>query len=258
MNPRKIQYKAVLWKTVPLLVLGGLILTGCNTQPSATPDPVNAAASEFSDREMTGYVLSLNSQRRVISLNISDWINRHNQTGTREDMMHSVEVTLDHEVLLEDEEGLPIQPGDLRIGDKLKVSSVPQVQKQSGERLAVTADRLTRLHISRTEKLKWLLARSNGSIHTVVLYDEGTVPQVDELDFGREVPGAFTGGISWVEHRPGEAVDYKQGLGISQLPMLLVFDREGLIYQTASIKELQQWFNDRAAASKPANSSSLK
>ncbi len=45
-------------------------------------------------------------------------------------------------------------------------------------------------------------------------------------------------GYPYVE---GLAIDYKEELNLGKLPMIMVFDREGMVFQTDSIEQLESW-----------------
>lgn len=215
-------------------------------------EPQMAQVTGYRDDIVTGHVLSMNSNKKVISLDISDWVNRHNH-GSVDEMMHSIRVPLDENTELLDALGRKVKPSMLKIGDKLDLIPTKKWNYERGNETPFLAQQVTRLTMTRAEKLDRMLAKGRG-IHTVVIYEEGKAPSHDEMDFDRYVPGAFNGGISWVPYREGEAVDYKQELMLTKLPAIVVFDREDAIYQTDSIRELQKWFNGRAAAAKGSTS----
>lgn len=215
-------------------------------------EPQLMQVSGYRDDMVTGHVLSIDPKKNIISLNISNWVNRHNHGGV-EDMMHSIRVPLSEDTDLVDALGQNIEFSALKVGDKLEMIPAKRWSYDRMSEKPLQTQQVTRLTMTRSEKLKYMLARSGG-IHTVVIYKENTMPPDDEMDFERYVPGAFNGGISWVPYREGEAVDYKEELMLSRLPAIVVFDQEDAIYQTESIRELQKWFNDRAASAKTSTS----
>lgn len=194
---------------------------------------------------VTGYVLSIDHKKNTISLNISDWVNRHNH-GAIDDMMHSIRVPFDEDTKLVDALSRNITFSALKVGDKLEMIPAKKWSYDQMNKENFPIEQVTKLTMTRREKLEHVLAR-RGSIHTVVFFKDETTPPNDEMDFDHYVPGAITGGISWVPYREGEAVDYKQELMLTKLPVIVVFDDQDAIYQTDSIHELQKWFNDRAA-----------
>ncbi|WP_422658530.1 DUF3221 domain-containing protein [Paenibacillus sp. EC2-1] len=211
-------------------------------------EPQLMQVTGFRDDIVTGYVLSIEMKENLISLNISDWVNRNNR-GAIDSMMHSINIPYDGDTKLLDGLGQKLKVSELKVGDKLEI--IPN-KNWSYERMDdnnLQTQQVTRGTMTRSEKLKYMLARP-GTIHTVVVYEEGAVPPKDEMDFGRYVPGAYSGGISWVPYRKGEAIDYKEELMVTTFPAFIVFDEEDAIYQTDSIRKLQKWFNDRAAAAK--------
>ncbi|MDQ8734220.1 hypothetical protein [Paenibacillus sp. LHD-38] len=184
---------------------------------------------------MTGYLLHIDTKTRVVSLNISKWVNR-GKTKVN-DMMHSKKITYNENTIFQDEHGSVVHPVDFKIGEKLAVLPTPDAASSSDETVSV-ADKVIQLTMSKEEKLERFLA-SSDNFHTVVLYEEGTTPPYDEIDFEKHVPESFAGGISWVPYIEGLAVDYKEELGLEKLPMILVFDRNGLVFQTETLEQLK-------------------
>ncbi|MFC7679274.1 hypothetical protein [Paenibacillus sp. GCM10028914] len=208
-------------------------------------EPQLVQVTGYRDDIVTGNMLSMDPKKNIISLDISNWVNRHNH-GAVNSMMHSINVPIGEDTELVDALGRNIKLSALKVGDKLEMIPAKKWSYDQMKGIPFQAKQVTRLTMTRSEKLDHMLARF-GRIHTVVIFEEGKVPPQDEMDFERYVPGAFTGGISWVPYREGEAVDYKKELMLSELPVIIVFDDQDAIYQTDSIRELQKWFNDRAA-----------
>lgn len=217
------------------------LLSGCAT---VEKDAVNnnvqnsrTVAVEITEETMTGYLQHIDTKTRVFSLNISDWVNR----GKTEvnDMMHSKKITYNENTVFQDEYGSVVYIEDFKIGEKLAVLLTPGTTSSSIEK-ASAADKIIQLTMPKEEKLKRFLS-SSDNFHTVLLYEEGTTPPYDEMDFEKHVPESFSGGISWVPYLVGMAVDYKEELGLEKLPMILVFDRNGLVFQTETLEQLKLW-----------------
>jgi hypothetical protein len=51
------------------------------------------------------------------------------------------------------------------------------------------------------------------------------------------------GGIYWVPYIEGLAVDIKEELDIEKLPVILLFDRNGVVFQTDTMEELKIWLD---------------
>ncbi|WP_054957567.1 DUF3221 domain-containing protein [Paenibacillus dakarensis] len=240
------------------LKVGQLVGIHSNKEDSSNPPYRNTSALKiiqepqlvqvtgYRDDVVTGYVSWIDPKKNTISLNISGWANRNNH-GPVEDIMHGISVPLNEDTKLVDGLGQSIEFSSLKVGDKLEVIPDKTWSYDRMNKEPFQAEQVTRVTMPRSEKLRHMLAGS-GKIHTVVIYRENTIPPHDEMDFDRYVPGAFTGGISWVPYRKGEVVDFKEELMLGKLPTIIVFDDEDAIYQTDSIRELQKWFNDRAAA----------
>ncbi|KRE21306.1 hypothetical protein [Paenibacillus sp. Soil522] len=215
------------------------LLSGCATVEKDAVNNIDqdsrTQATEITEDTMTGYLLHIDTKTRVVSLNISKWVNR----GKTEvnDMMHSKKITYNENTIFQDKHGSVVHPGDFKIGEKLAVLPTTDAESSSDETASV-ADKVIQLTMSKEEKLERFLA-SSDNFHTVVLYEEGTTPPYDEMDFEKHVPESFSGGISWVPYIEGLAVDYKEELGLEKLPMILVFDRNGLVFQTETLEQLK-------------------
>jgi len=222
-----------------------LLLSGCGT---VEKDAVNnierdsqTQATVITEDTMTGYVLGIDTKTRVVSLNISKWVNRGKTVV--DDIMHSKNIIYNENTIFQDEHGSVVHLEDFKIGEKLAVLLTPEATNSS-DKTASLADKVIQMTMSKEEKLERFLA-SSDNFHTVVLYKEGTTPPYDEMDFSKHVPDSFSGGISWVPYIEGMAADYKEELGLEKLPMILVFDRNGLVFQTETLEKLKIWSEER-------------
>lgn len=226
------------------VLLTVIILSGCTTIEKDADNKnhqVNLTeATQITEETMTGYVLHIDTEKNVISLNISDWVNR-GKTAVN-DMMHSKKITYNDDTMFQDEHGSIVHPKDFKIDEKLAVLLLPETSSSSDETVSA-AHKVIQLTMSREEKLKRFLAGSDN-FHTVVLYEEGTRPPYDEMDFEKHVPESFSGGISWVPYIEGLAVDYKEELSLEKLPVILVFDRNELVFQTETMDQLKLWSSE--------------
>ncbi|MDQ8738707.1 hypothetical protein [Paenibacillus sp. LHD-38] len=197
--------------------------------------PTKASSNEDT---MIVSVLGMDTEKREIHLDIDDWVHRNNTTGEREDIMHSQTVSYDETTVFDSENGL-IDPKNLKIGQKLAVSPTPASETER-DRHAYKANKIFKVNMSKQERWKGFLSRGDG-FHTVVMYEEGTRPPFDELDFEKHVPISFKGGIWWKAHEEGTVVDYKQEFGFEKLPVILVFNKDGVVFQTDNVEELKIW-----------------
>ncbi|WP_199617499.1 putative periplasmic lipoprotein [Paenibacillus alkalitolerans] len=178
-----------------------VLLSGCgsvqtdsyesNMDQESKTQAVNISLTEDT---MTGLLLHIDTNKRELRLNISNWVNR----GKTEvnDMMHSKIITYHENTIFQDEYGSIVHPENFKIGEKMAVLPTPDAASSSDE-TAFTADKIIQLTMSKEEKLDGFLAEGDN-FHTVVLYEEGTTPPYDEMDFDKHVPESFSGGISWV------------------------------------------------------------
>ncbi|WP_227939824.1 hypothetical protein [Alkalihalobacillus deserti] len=112
------------------------------------------------------------------------------------DMMYSKTITYNENTTFQDEQGFDVQPEDFKKGEKLAVFVESDTSSSSHKTVSMATD-IIQLEMSREEKLERFLAKGDN-LHTVVLYQEGTTPPYDEMDFEKHVPESFSGGISWV------------------------------------------------------------
>ncbi len=224
-----------------------VLLSGCSSvQKDSYNSDMNqesktkAAKIALTDDTMTGLLLHIDIKKRELSIDISKWINRRKTKVN--DVMHSKIISYNENTIFQDEQGLVVQPEDFKIGEKLGVlpTSGTASSASSSNKVPFIADKIIQLVMSKEEKLDRFLAKGD-KFHTVVLYEEGTKPPYDEMDFDKYVPESFSGGISWVPYVEGLAVDYKEELGLEKLPMIMVFDQNGTLFQTDSIEQLKTW-----------------
>ncbi|MFD0717088.1 hypothetical protein [Paenibacillus sp. GCM10027626] len=217
-----------------------LFLTSCGEAQ------IKPASSEDT---MIAFVLGVDMEKREIHLDIGDWVNRNNTTGKRVDIRHSQTVSYDETTIFDSENGR-IDPQDLKKGQKLVVSPTPASETKR-ERHTYKANKIFKATMSKQERWKGFLSSGDG-FHTVVMYEEGTRPPFDELDFEKHVPISFKGGIWWKTDEEGTVVDYKQEFGFEKLPVILVFDKDGLVFQTDSMEKLKIWSDEGNVADKIA------
>ncbi|ANY74098.1 hypothetical protein BBD41_16745 [Paenibacillus ihbetae] len=203
---------------------------------------------KFLDDVITGTVRSLDANQRRIELDISAWVNR-DKKGAIEDIGHVIRVNIDEETVLRDEQERKLKLSFIKTGDKLNVVPAGGSYRydRDGGQQPLRADRIIRLEQTRKEKLRRLIAQGPGGIHTVLMDQAGSDASEQWDELAAQVPGALYGGYSAIEYREGDTVDYKLELGLDRLLAYLVFDREDLLFRTESVKELQRWFNLRAA-----------
>ncbi|MFJ5624624.1 hypothetical protein ACIQD3_18270 [Peribacillus loiseleuriae] len=229
------------------LIIGVLItlvlLSGCGIVQKKYSNSTNTQATNISLSEdtMTGHLLNIDTKKREISLDISKWGNR----GKTEvdDVMHSKIITYNENTVFQNEHGSDVHLKDFKKGEKLAVLETSDTTSSSNGTVS-NANYIIQMTMSKEEKLDRFLAKGDN-LHTVVLYEEGTTPPYDEMDFEKHAPESFSGGISWVRYVEGLAVDYKEELGIEKLPLVMVFDRKGMVFKTASIKQLELWSEEK-------------
>lgn len=223
---------------------GAMLLSGCGNKAqtltaaerNAKPN-TEAVSQNYAEPSAIGSLLGIDTGKRELHLDISDWVNAGKQEV--EDRMHAETVPYDEHTIFEDEHGR-IRPDSLKKGQKIAVYRAAVGKASTEGEGLFAAQRIQSVAMTREEKLKRLLAHSDKP-HTIVLYEEGTIPPYDEKDFEEHVPQSFSGGISWVPYTEGMAVDYKEELGLEKLPVILLFDRKDVLFQTDSMEQLREW-----------------
>lgn len=224
------------WLKILILVATTLFLAvGCsNGENNYSADK----KKEIDNDTMTGYLTHIDTSKSELNLDITKWVNREN-TGEVVDIQHSKTIIYNKNTTFQDEQGANVDPEDFKKGEKLAVYETSETTSSSNESV-FKANNIIQLNMSRQEKLDRFLAKGDN-LHTVLLYQEGTTPPYDEMDFEKFVPESFSGGISWVPYVEGLAIDYKEELNIEKLPMIMVFDRDGVVFKTDSIEQLKSW-----------------
>lgn len=216
-----------------ITLLFGLI--ACSSENNK--DDREVMKKKITDDTMTGYLLHIDKQKNELHLDISKW---RNQGETEvHDMMYSKTIKFNENTTFQDEQGLPVQLEDFKKGEKLAIFVESDPSSSNLETVSLAMD-IVKLEMSKAEKLDRFLAKGSN-FHTVVIYQEGTIPPYDEMDFEKHVPESFSGGISWVPYVEGLAIDYKKELSLEKLPMILVFDRKGVVFQTDTMDQLKSW-----------------
>ena len=65
---------------------------------------------------MTGYLQHIDTKTRVVSLDITNWVNRGKTEAN--DMMHSKKITYNENTVFQDEYGSVVYTEDLKIGER--------------------------------------------------------------------------------------------------------------------------------------------
>lgn len=238
MNFNFYQIRMMLGVSLVIVLLSGCGQSGFN---HTNMKEIIEQGSEISlnDDTITGTLSHVDTDQQLIHLDVTNWINRNNTSGEQKDIAFSYSITYNDNTIFEDDHGV-ISPDDFKIGEKLAIFPTPETEHTRNEN--IIADKIVKLTMSRQEKLNRVLAKSDH-YHTVILYDEGTIPPYDEMDFDQHIPELFAGGISWIPYVEGLAIDYKKELNLETLPVIILFDRNGIVFQTDSLEQLKEWLN---------------
>ncbi|SDH83836.1 hypothetical protein SAMN04487975_108138 [Planococcus glaciei] len=203
-------------------------------------DKGTSESRQFNDQELIGTIGETNPLAHSLYVDHTEWINRHVPSNQAvPDIGYGFQALITDETLMKFENGAPADLKDFKPRQKVKV--LPPTE----ETTPVEIDQIILLEMTYKEKYERFLAPSKGSYNVTVLYEEGDLHGMDvekifdKLSEGVELnAGQFPYTENWV-------VDYKKELGIEKLPVILVFDTEGLIFKTYQEKELYKFFDER-------------
>ncbi len=95
------------------------------------------------------------------------------------------------------------------------------------------------------EKYKGLLSHLEDTLNIAVMYEEGETPpsQMDEQLMEKVEQETV---MTWRPYQKDYVVDYKEELNVEKFPVILVFNREELVFKTNKVEELYEFFKNRA------------
>ena len=96
------------------------MLSGCTTVEKGALNnivqDIRTEAIEITEETMTGYLQHIDTKTRVVSLDITNWVNRGKTEAN--DMMHSKKITYNENTVFQDEYGSVVYTEDLKIGER--------------------------------------------------------------------------------------------------------------------------------------------
>ncbi|GGF14986.1 hypothetical protein GCM10010954_11960 [Halobacillus andaensis] len=206
----------------------------CGNPPS-TNDEENPN-SHYKDDEMIGTFLEVNETKQLIEVDISEWAKRDaEEPTTDEGYLYRGKYSDDTELRYED--GSPALLDEIKRGQKLLVN--PPVQgDDEGE-----AEEIVLLDMTYEEKYAEVLSHREDDLKVVVIYENSrTMPsELDERMLEKLDPTPVG---SWIEYDEDYVVDYKEEFEIKEFPVILVFDRQELLFKTYEREELEKYFDE--------------
>lgn len=95
------------------------------------------------------------------------------------------------------------------------------------------------------EKYERFLAHTKGHYNLVVMYEEGNTGGLDVEKIFDSLSDDVELNAAQFPYPDDWVVDYKGELDIEKLPVILVFDTEGLIFKTYQEKEVYKFFDEQ-------------
>ncbi|MEA3319894.1 MAG: hypothetical protein U9Q88_07680 [Bacillota bacterium] len=211
------------------------LLTACGSNAVGGEENPN---SHYDDEKMIGTVWNVSGDS--VEVDISEWEkrDRNGSNGTDEGYSYLAKIT--EETTIKYENGKEASLNDLRKGQKVLVNP------PRGESFEGKLKELVLLDMTFEEKYARFLSHVDG-YKLVVMYEEGAVLPLElqdplyekVLDFTEEEVVA-----TWIEYDKEYVVDYKKEFGVEQFPVILVFNREKLVFKTYEVEELYAFFEE--------------
>ncbi|WP_339147981.1 MULTISPECIES: hypothetical protein [unclassified Sutcliffiella] len=218
-----------------LILFGILFLTACGSQAVENDE---SAYSHFEDDKMIGNVWGVSTGK--VEVDISEWEKRSRKGPNGTDEGYSYIAKVGEETTIKHEDGTEASIEDLKRGQKVLVNP------PRGGSFEGTPKEIILLEMTYEEKYARLLSHVDG-YNLVVMYEEGsTLPaELQETLYGEVLEITNKEVVAtWRPYDKEYVVDYKEELGIAEFPIMLVFDKEKLVYKTNVVEELYEFFED--------------
>ncbi len=225
-----------------LLVIG-LSLSACGSDANEPIEETiyedeldQSAATPYEDDKMIGTTGPPDKENKILGVDISAWEKRHDGPVTTDEGI-GYSAIYDEETIVRNEDGTDASLDDIKFGQKVQINP-PREDSFEGY-----AEEIILLDMSYEEKYDQLLAHSDG-IRVVVMYDYGEKlpyemqePLFEKANNILEKTGIQVG-ASWHEYNKDFVVDFKEELDIEQLPVILIYDREELLFKSDNLDEV--------------------
>ncbi|WP_047984343.1 hypothetical protein [Ornithinibacillus californiensis] len=217
-----------------MLFVIALFLVACNENAEEGEE---YPYGHYEDDKMIGDVREINKDEQIIEVDISEWEKRDRKGPgmTEEGYYYTAKITDGTTFAYEDGTEASIEA--LKKGQKVLVNP-PRGDSFEGE-----ANEIILLEMTYEEKYWRLLAPSDG-FNIIVMYQPGErVPAEMEEPMYENVLNILEGtehsaGAGWVPYDKDYIVDFKEELDIEEFPVILVFNKEELLFKGYSLDEL--------------------
>ncbi|TYS69772.1 hypothetical protein FZC76_05950 [Sutcliffiella horikoshii] len=216
-----------------LILFSITVLTACGSNAVGGEENPN---THYDDEKMTGTVWNVSGDS--VEVDISEWEKRDRKgaNGTEEGYSYLAQIT--DETTIKYENGKEAFLKDLKKGQKVLVNP------PRGESFEGKPKELVLLDMTFQEQYTRFLSHIDG-YKLVVMYEEGAVlpPELQDplyekvLNLTEEEVVA-----TWIVYDDEYVVDYKKEIGVEQFPVVLVFNREELVFKTYDVEKVYDFF----------------
>jgi hypothetical protein len=195
----------------------------------------------YEDDKMIGTVWEVKKSENIIVVDISEWEKRDRKGPeiTGEGYSYAAKITV--ETVINHEDGTKASIDDVKKGQKVLVNP-PRRNDFEGY-----PEEIILLKMTYEEKYSRLLSHIDG-FNIVVMYKDGEKLPVEmqeqmysnimDILENKEAVAA------WIEYDKDYVVNYKEELDIERFPVILVFNKEELVYKTYNVNELYDFFKN--------------
>ncbi|MEH7380881.1 hypothetical protein V7138_10410 [Bacillus sp. JJ1533] len=230
-------------KGIPFLVIflfSMLYISACSKN---AVDNGEYPYGHYKDDKMIGTVLEVKKSEVSVVVDISEWEKRDRKGPgiTSEGYSYTSKIT--EETVINYEDGTEASIDDIKKGQKVLVNP------PRGNEFEGYPKEIILLKMTDGDKYLRLLSHVEG-FNIVVMYKIGEkVPdEMQEQMYGKilnimenkEQEAVAT----WMEYDEDYVVDYKEELGIETFPVILVFNKEELVYKTYKVDEIYDFFKN--------------
>jgi co-chaperonin GroES (HSP10) len=197
----------------------------------------------YEDDKMIGTVWEVKKSEDSIVVDISEWEKRDRKGPNMTDEGYSYTAKMTDGTVIKYEDGTNASIDDIKKGQKVLVNP-PRGNNFEGH-----PEEIILLEMTYKEKYSRLLSHIDG-LNLVVMYEDGK-----KLPFEMQEPiyenildilenKEERAVAAWMEYNEDYVVDYKEELGIETFPVLLVFNKEELVFKTYNVDELYDFFKN--------------
>ncbi len=183
----------------------------------------------YEDDKMIGFVQEVDKSKDTVVVDISEWEKRDRKGSVLTDEGYSYIAEMTDETVIELENGSNAILDNVKEGQKVLVN--PPVGKEFEGR----AQEVILLDMTHEEKYSGLLSHTDG-LNIVVMYEEGEPISIDIENIMQNIEHKTVG--RQMPYPNDFVVDYKSELDFEELPIILVFNREELVFKTHNVDEL--------------------